>query len=107
MEISKHCETCKKYETILCTKEGYVQEMADIKPDCYTATITNQNYMTTDIREYGEYYAVEFFIGEGNRPIIKAYNEGHFNSTVVDVLDVIDFVKAHKDDIPELREALK
>jgi hypothetical protein len=64
--------------------------------------------MNTDIREYGEGKVVEIIEHDGyyyNRPetkgrlVIIALNEGGHNSTEVDLLDVIEWVKKNK---PEL-----
>ena len=50
------------------------------------------------IREYGEGYSVE--IGRRNsRDVIRASNEGGFNCTEVDLIDVLKYVKK---EMPEL-----
>jgi hypothetical protein len=52
----------------------------------------------TGIREYAEEESV--YIKEiGERTVIVAYNEGGYNSTAVDLVDVIEWVKENR---PEL-----
>lgn len=48
----------------------------------------------TSIREYCEGYAVQIE-KHGGRLVIKAWNEGHYNSTEVDLLDVLKWAKEH------------
>jgi hypothetical protein len=60
-----------------------------------------KNKMKTNIREYAEGFDVEFLekIGSNNIFCIVAKNEGGYNSTFVDLVDVINFVK---ENLPEL-----
>ena len=53
------------------------------------------------IREYDEEMDVEIKEGNryNNRLVIKAYTEGGYRATIVDLLDVIKWVKENK---PEL-----
>jgi len=52
----------------------------------------------TNIREYAE--EEEVIVTEhGDRLVVKSYNEGGYNCTEVDLLDIIDWVKAN---MPEL-----
>lgn len=55
----------------------------------------------TDIREYAENYEVNIRKNKftNNRLAIESFNEGHCNCTWVDLIDVIDWVKAN---MPEL-----
>lgn len=39
MEISKYCFTCENYNTKNCKKEGYVNDMQGLKPDCHNLSI--------------------------------------------------------------------
>jgi hypothetical protein len=56
------------------------------------------------VREHGESDHVWLYEWPGDgRPIIRAENEGGFNITLVDLLDVLKWVKAHR---PELWEAV-
>ena len=53
-----------------------------------------------NVREYVEENPVEIDIEESNgRLVIVAFNEAKYNSTVVDLLDLIAWLKANK---PEL-----
>jgi hypothetical protein len=54
--------------------------------------------VATGVREYCEDYAVEFDESYG-RPVVLAFNEGGYNSTAVDLLDLIDWLRKHR---PEL-----
>ena len=52
------------------------------------------------VREYNEGMLVELDLAENdNRTVIVAYNEAGYNSTEVDLLDVIEWVKNNR---PEL-----
>jgi hypothetical protein len=51
-----------------------------------------------DVREHNEDFAVEFDESY-DRPAILAFNESGYNSTAVDVLDLIAWLKKNK---PEL-----
>jgi hypothetical protein len=54
----------------------------------------------TDIKEYNEEMTVVIgMTDETKRPIILAFNEGGCNATAVDLIDVIQWVKANR---PEL-----
>ena len=54
--------------------------------------------MNTNIREYGDKLPVDIVEDDG-RLLILAENEGGYNHTYVDLVDVIEWVKANK---PEL-----
>jgi hypothetical protein len=49
----------------------------------------------TDVREHGEEYAVEL-AEKNSRLVVKAYNEGGYNFTTVDLLDLIAWLKANR-----------
>lgn len=51
------------------------------------------------VREYGEGYVVELHEEENGRLAIFALNEGGYNVTSVDLIDLIQWVKRNK---PEL-----
>jgi hypothetical protein len=52
------------------------------------------------VREYAEKYEVELVVDEENgRPCVQAWNEGHYNLTRVDLLDLIYWIKTNR---PEL-----
>jgi hypothetical protein len=57
----------------------------------------------TDINEYNEEAIVEVIIANG-RPCIKAYNEGGYNSTIVDLLQVVEWYNSNKDNLNNLEE---
>lgn len=57
-----------------------------------------EEIIKTDIREYAEEMAVTI-ISKNERIVIKALNEGGYNLTEVDLVDVIQWVKRNK---PEL-----
>ena len=49
------------------------------------------------VREYNEGMLVELDLAENdNRTVIVAYNEAGYNSTEVDLLDVIEWVKNNR-----------
>lgn len=50
------------------------------------------------VREYCEEFGVELNDVNG-RPVIMAYNEGGYNSTQVDLLDLIEWLKEHKEEL--------
>ena len=52
----------------------------------------------TGIREYAEGMTVKIR-EENERLVVRAYNEGGYNLTDVDLLDILDWVKENK---PEL-----
>jgi TATA-binding protein-associated factor Taf7 len=56
------------------------------------------NKQITDIREYGDGLIVKIGL-DNDRPVIVAYNEAGYNSTYVDLIDVLDWVREHR---PEL-----
>ena len=56
--------------------------------------------MNTSIREYAEKMPVEI-IYEQNRMAIKAYNEAGCNCIIIDLLDVIRWIR---ENMPELLE---
>jgi hypothetical protein len=49
-----------------------------------------------DIREYTEGYPVEIKRHDNGRLIIEALNEGGYNATQVDLLDVINYYNKKK-----------
>ena len=51
------------------------------------------------VREYAEEMSVELGTHKNQRLIIKAYNEAGYNSTKVDLQDVVDWIRKNK---PEL-----
>jgi hypothetical protein len=64
------------------------------------------------VREYGEGYPVElsmitpekdvclpFEIEEGDRLVLRAFNEGHCNCTEIDLLDLIQWLKGYHPDL--------
>ena len=60
----------------------------------------------TNIREYNEEMEVEigklsefYDVGEKDRVVIRAYNEGGCNATVVDLLDVMNWIYENPDKI--------
>jgi membrane protease subunit (stomatin/prohibitin family) len=56
--------------------------------------------METNIREYGEKAPVKIIENKDNhRLVIRAYNEGGYNCTTVDLIDVIEWVKKHRPDL--------
>ena len=65
-----------------------------------------------DIREYAEGYPVEVTMEKPSndnhltepRLVVVAYNEGHFNSTAVDIVDLLQYLKEH---YPNYLENLK
>lgn len=58
--------------------------------------------MNTNIREYYEEYPVEITLNEkSGRWCISAENEGGHNGTDVDLVDVVEWVKANRPDLLE------
>jgi hypothetical protein len=55
----------------------------------------------SDVRERNEEYPVKLTYSQSGRPCILALNEGGYNSTSVDLLDLLSWVKHYK---PELWE---
>ena len=54
--------------------------------------------MDNSIRSYGEFDGVDIeFDKEEQRWVIVALNEGGYNSTVVDLMDVVDWYNENKD----------
>lgn len=53
----------------------------------------------TEIREYCESLIVEVDVGDDGRLVVRAFNESGYNSTEVDLLDVLEWVRQHR---PEL-----
>lgn len=51
------------------------------------------------VREYGERSAVHFCERINGRPTIRAYNEGGYNCTDVDLIDVILWVRENRPDL--------
>lgn len=51
------------------------------------------------VREYGERSPVYFSERINGRPTIRAYNEGGYSCTDVDLIDVIQWVKKNRADL--------
>ena len=69
-----------------------------------------KNRQKTDIREYAEEMEVavceRIMDDEGNtKLVIDALNEGGYNGTHVDLLDVLEWVKANKPELIEGKDA--
>ena len=63
--------------------------------------------MKTNIKEYSEGMDVEIVVSpihNDDRLVIRAYNEGGYNHTDIDLLDVLKFVKKT---LPELSKKCK
>jgi len=52
-----------------------------------------------DITEYCEGYPVEFDYTPNGRPIIRAINEGGYNATEIDLLELIMWLKINHPDL--------
>lgn len=61
----------------------------------------NENFETLEgVREYAEEYPVKIgYDQDEHRIVIKAINEGGYNCTLVDLIDLIDWIKKNR---PEL-----
>lgn len=60
--------------------------------------------LTTDITEYGEGYPVKIHKEEDNdRIVVTAFNEGTYNSTSIDLLELLKYVKSN---LPEIWESI-
>lgn len=57
------------------------------------------NNIKTTLREYGEEYPVYIQRNDAGRWTVAAFNEGGYNGTSVDLLDLITWLKVNK---PEL-----
>ena len=70
-----------------------------MKPRPWSHKPGDENLVTLDgVREYSEGYEVKLGVEDG-RPVLVAINEGGYNSTAVDLVDVIAWVRANR---PEL-----
>lgn len=56
------------------------------------------------VREYGEEDTVELRVDGRGRLCVVAINEGGYNSTWVDLLDLIAWLRAHRPDLLEAQE---
>ncbi len=56
------------------------------------------DFKDTNIREFGEEYPVDVVFEEGEY-VIKAWNEGHHNNTIVSLKDVIEWACEHMPDL--------
>jgi len=54
------------------------------------------------VREYNEEMEVE--LNDGERPTVKAYNEGGYNSTEIDLIDIIEWTRVNR---PNLLKEIK
>jgi len=58
------------------------------------------NNVMEGVREYWEQYPVKLDVDEeSGREIILSKNEGGYNSTAVDLLDLVEWLRAHRPDL--------
>lgn len=95
--------TCPKCNTDYQLKDGQLLAIGGIVPQPVIGLDgfdrPNTIGSTKNIREYNAKRKVAITKHENGRWVIVAYNEGGYNSTRVDLQDVIDWVK---DNLPEL-----
>lgn len=57
------------------------------------AIVETQIASLPDVREWNEHLPVELWVNRANRLVLRAYNEDGHNSTEVDVVDLLAWLK--------------
>jgi len=97
--LREECKKCFELQRMDCSGQSKDKELT-----CYLyadgkSTESKVIEVKTTIREYGEDSIVSIIDSGNERLRIKALNEGGCNCTLVDLVDVIEWVKINK---PEL-----
>ena len=61
------------------------------------------NEIMHGVTEYAEGLDVRLQIEDNGRPIVSAYNEGGFNGTSIDLLELLAWLRANQPDLMSAR----